>query len=148
MSKYKFKYSKILGIKRDSEEEHKRKLASRILDHSRLSEKLRSLEAERRSYFDEANSKMSSGLSSDALWRMESAKKWFKTEIGRYEELVELAKLEIKKAQDELLNANIEVKKLEKLEEKAKLEFKANEEKDMGNMIDEVINFQEVAKRD
>lgn len=143
---FKYKYEKILSLRREEEEDRKQKLAAKVADLTRIRQKLEELGTKRRDYDDSQNEKLKGGTSAEEVWRYASGKKWYKEEIERVEEIRRIAERALAQARLELTLATKEVKKFEKLREKALNEYKAKEQRDFNEMIDGVMNFKEAGK--
>lgn len=143
---FKYKYEKVLSLRREEEEEKKQLLAAKIADLGRIRQKLQEVEAKKRDYEEMQSESLKSGTSAEAVWRYASGKKWFQEELKRIEELRHIGERAVSRARMELTLATKEVKKFEKLKEKALNEFKAKELRDFNEMIDGVMNFKEAGK--
>lgn len=146
MAGFKFRYAKVLQVRMDEEDEQKQKLANKIADMLRIREKIENLNRDRESYSKKLMGELKGGTSAVNLWAHNSAKRWYKNEIDEYSHMLELAETEVSKARADLMTASQEVKKLEKLKENALNEFRAEEEKQLSEMIDGVISFQSAMK--
>lgn len=143
---FKYKYEKILSLRREEEENKKQKLAAKIADLGRIKQKLEEIIQKKEGYELSQGEKLKSGTSAEEVWRYASGKKWFKEEVEHIEEMRRFAERAVSQARMELTLATKEVKKFEKLKEKALNEYRAKELRDFNEMIDGVMNFKEARK--
>ncbi len=143
---FKFRYEKVLDKRIVEEDEAKRNLAQKIGDMERISTKLESIKADRVNYEHKMLAQMQSGISANQLSGFNSSKKWYRDEIENYEHLLIEAKNQVSLSRERLIIATQELKKIEKLKEKAFEEYKFLEQKEMNEMIEEVVSFQMARK--
>ncbi|MDO4772693.1 MAG: flagellar export protein FliJ [Bacillota bacterium] len=148
MANFKFRYSKILEIKVQEEDDKKQLLATKISDMERIRGKLEEVKAQRLAYEERILSEMRGGVSAQKISSYNRFKKWYRDEIENFETRLDMAQRALSIAREELLTATQEVKKIEKLKEKAFNEYKFKEEKAMQEMIEETINFQMAKERE
>lgn len=148
MANFKFRYSKILEIKVQEEDDKKQLLAAKISDMERIRGKLEEVKAQRLAYEERILSEMRGGVSAQKIASYHRFKKWYRDEIESFETRLDMAQRALSIAREELLTATQEVKKIEKLKEKAFNEYKFKEEKAMQEMIEETINFQMAKERE
>lgn len=148
MANFKFRYSKILEIKVQEEDDKKQLLATKISDMERIRGKLEEVKAQRLAYEERILSEMQGGVSAQKISSYNRFKKWYRDEIENFETRLDMAQRALSIAREELLTATQEVKKIEKLKEKAFNEYKFKEEKAMQEMIEETINFQMAKERE
>ncbi len=141
MRGFKFRYAKLLKLRRDEEEDRKLELANKIADRRRIRDKLDLTLDERKKYEEKIAEEMKRGVGASRVATYNASKRWYREEIEKLEEMLRLAEIEVEKARNEVILAMQEVKKIEKLEEKAIAEYKFEEEKKMANNIEEVVNF-------
>lgn len=143
---FKYKYEKILSLRREEEEEKKQRLAAKITDLARIKQKLEEVARKKIQYEARQSESLKQGTSAEAAWRYASGKTWYKEEMARIEELRLIGERAVAQARLELTLATKEVKKFEKLREKALAEYRAKELRDFNEMIDGVMNYREAGK--
>ncbi len=146
MRGFKFRYEKVLKVRRDEEEDKKLELAKRIAEVSKIKSQIAETIEERRKYEEKIADEMKKGVSASRVSTYNASKRWYREELERLEEMLRIAEIEVEKARDNLMIAIQEVKKIEKLEEKAKEEFKLAEEKKMAETVEEVVNYKTFSK--
>lgn len=143
---FKYKYEKILSLRREEEEEKKQRLAAKITDLARIKQKLEEVARKKIQYEARQSESLKQGTLAEAAWRYASGKTWYKEEMARIEELRLIGERAVAQARLELTLATKEVKKFEKLREKALAEYRAKELRDFNEMIDGVMNYREAGK--
>ncbi len=138
---FKFKYQRILALKKDEEDFRKKKLAEKIAELTDKKRELNDFFGRKKSYNEKHIELLEGGTSVSMLKAYNSSKIWYLKEERRLNNDIKIISDELSVARENLKRANIEVKKLEKLREKDRIEYMKREEKEFDMMIDEVVSY-------
>lgn len=141
MPKFKYRYEKILNLKKDLEEEAKNRLAIEIQNLMRLKKELISIKNEQEEYLKYIEDEIAKTITGAMLFRINKNKEFYGDAISKIDRKIEIAEGKILKRRKELNLAVIESKKFEKMKEKYIENFKDEMNASERLETEELVNY-------
>ena len=141
MKKFKFRYERILKIRKDKVEEIKNKLGKLNYDLSQKEKEMEAVFDQRNEFFKENDILLEKGCSAGELKSINDFSSFYRKSIDKLRNDIRNLNNRIEKVMSELSEAVKEEKIMEKLKEKEYEIYLENIEKAEGKVIEEIVNY-------